>query len=210
MDDNKENNGGDPNNDILQRRAVRANYRSLANDIDENAEEITNPESEKLFDALKLTEELFSKVRHPREAVHDSTVLLKLCQKGREQAQQLKTDVISFDNHTFSQKLISYLHGRNIADIVKDNGEDDAADVHLPEAAWERLADRAMPMFRSVQKFDFLLGPLVLEVIPPKERQARKKSDKPTGELVKLKQVEKVWEKKEIRSCRFSVKCRIS
>lgn len=201
MGENKENANGDgPSDeslytDVRLRRQVRANYRNLENDIEENGEEIINPESDKLFNALKQTEDLFSKVRHPREAVHDSNVLLKLCRKGREQALQLKTDMISFDNHTFAEKLISYLNGRNIADIAANTGMEEG--VYLQRSAWEKLGDRAAPLFKSSPKFDFLLGPLVIEVALPKERQARKKASGPSGEVVKLKQIEKVEEQEE-------------
>ena len=48
-------------------------------------------------------------VRHPREAVQDSNLLLVLTKKGREQAQQLKTDVVTFDNPTFAEKIVRIL-----------------------------------------------------------------------------------------------------
>jgi len=45
-------------------------------------------------------------VRRPREAVHDSACLLLITKKSREQAQELKTDIVAFDNITFIQKLV--------------------------------------------------------------------------------------------------------
>ena len=80
----------------------------------ENTEEATNPESTKLQEYLEKVEGLFSKVRHPREAVHDSSLLVTLTKKGRQQAQQLKTDLVSFDNHTFIEKIVSLPKSFNI------------------------------------------------------------------------------------------------
>ena len=51
---------------------------------------------------------LFVSVRRPREAVHDSAYLLFLSKKSREQAQELKTDIVAFDNVTFMKKLVSF------------------------------------------------------------------------------------------------------
>lgn len=45
-------------------------------------------------------------VRHPREAISDSNVLVALAKKGREQAQLLKADIVSFDNATFAEKVV--------------------------------------------------------------------------------------------------------
>ena len=47
-----------------------------------------------------------SLVRHPREAISDSNVLVALAKKGREQAQLLKADIVSFDNSTFAEKVV--------------------------------------------------------------------------------------------------------
>ncbi|XP_057289690.1 non-structural maintenance of chromosomes element 4 homolog A-like [Hydractinia symbiolongicarpus] len=176
--------------DPLVRRKVRADYRMLHNDIEEQGEEVIHPDSTKLMQYFEKGEALFQKVRHPREAVQDSTFLLTLTKKSREQAQHLKTDVVSFDNCTFAEKLISYVNGRHVT-------SDDKEDVDLSNDAWKKLGDRAASCFKTTPKFDFLLGPLVIEVVVKEKRVAERRQKVPEGEVLKLKQIDSVEKQEE-------------
>ncbi|XP_065646622.1 non-structural maintenance of chromosomes element 4 homolog A isoform X2 [Hydra vulgaris] len=176
------------------RRQIRAEYRSLAFELNENAEESSNTDSANLQEYIEKVEGLFTKVRHPREAVHDSSLLVTLTKKGRQQAQQLKTDLVSFDNHTFIEKIISFVSGRNISDIL---GEDnDICD--LSNTAWKQLGNECRPLFKKTPHFDFLLGPLVLKVIAKERIQRTANREKlPQGDALKLKIIDSVDEKEE-------------
>ena len=48
----------------------------------------------------------FFLVRHPREAVLDSNLLVHVTNLGSEQAKQLQTDFVVFDPDVFVQKLV--------------------------------------------------------------------------------------------------------
>ena len=56
-----------------------------------------------------ITEEtlLSFTVRHTREAVLDSSLLLSVTNLGSEQAKQLQTDFVTFDADEFADKLVS-------------------------------------------------------------------------------------------------------
>jgi len=192
--DDKENKPKVDYDNTVARRRVRATYRELASNIEENALEVTNPESTKLSEYLEKAEELFSKVRHPREAIHDSNFLVQLTKKGREQAQQLKTDMVSFDNITFAEKIIGYVNGRH---NINAEQEDDDAFVDLSKQCWEKLAKRTCPLFKKTYLFDFLLGPLVIEVAAPRQIHRNAQNRIPEGKVVKLKQIENVEEQEE-------------
>ena len=45
-------------------------------------------------------------MRHPREAVLDSSLLLSVTNHGSEQAKQLQTDFVIFDPKEFADKLV--------------------------------------------------------------------------------------------------------
>jgi len=175
-----------------ERRKVRAEYRQLNKISEDNAEEIIRPTSTKISEIVEAGETLFSRVRRPREAVHDSAYLLFLSKKSREQAQELKTDIVAFDNVTFMKKLTGFVHGYQLTGTEEDEDE-----VDLPIAAWKQLGKKAISLFRKTPSFEFLLGPLVIEV-QVKEKNARtpRKKDE-EGVTKKLEQIESVEKQEE-------------
>ncbi|XP_066919790.1 non-structural maintenance of chromosomes element 4 homolog A-like [Clytia hemisphaerica] len=172
-----------------ERRKVRAEYRHLNQISEENAEEIIRPTSTKISEIIKVGEDLFSKVRRPREAVHDSAHLLYLSKKSREQAQELKTDIVAFDNVTFIKKLIGSVNGYQLTGC----SEEDDDEIDLPKDAWKTLGRKAVSLFKKAPAFEFLLGPLVIEVQVKEKvvRQRKKDENVATKKLEQIVSVEK-------------------
>lgn len=175
-----------------ERRKVRAEYRELNKLSEANAEEIIRPTSTKISEIVDLGENLFSKVRRPREAVHDSAYLLFLSKKSREQAQELKTDIVAFDNVTFMKKLTGFFHGYQLTGTDEEEDE-----VDLPNAAWKELGKKSTSLFKKTPSFEFLLGPLVIEVqVKVKNARTPIKKDENVA-MKKLEQIGSVEKQEE-------------
>ena len=116
---------GDPNTDPKERRRIRYEYRELIAETQKNRHDLIKPDSGGLHKALDKADNLFKSVRLTREAVLDSHFLVLASNLGSQQAQQLQTHLVTFDRDTFVQKLITFMGGRNINDLSREDDEDD-------------------------------------------------------------------------------------
>jgi len=185
-----------PLDDPTARRQVRAEYRHLLTNVEENAEDIVRPESTELHRYLEQAEELFTKVRHPREAVCDSAFLLSIARKGAEQVQQLKTDLVSFDNLVFAEKVLTFMCNRN---FEVPNHEDEPV-VNVKACHWEKLNEYTRKSLNRPPSFDCLLGPLVIQIQENRSSQKRKSKrddQHENSQKVQLKNLEKVDNQEE-------------
>lgn len=192
----------DPKADPRERRRIRYEYRELIAETQKNRHDFIKPESTGLHQALDKADNLFKGVRLTREAVLDSHFLVLASNLGSQQAQQLQTHLVTFDSDTFVQKLITFMGGRNIADVSRDDDEDEDMPSRSrrppPRLDWKKLGQKASVAFRRTPNVDFMLGPLSME--PPRRptRDTQKKTPQPKPtQLVKPTQLEKVEAREE-------------
>lgn len=149
---------------------LRFRYRKLLFQTKEKRSELVRPESTGLLETLEEMNQLFSRVKNPREAVYDSNVLKLTSELGLEQADNLQTNMTVFDRNIFSEKLVTYMDGR-----CRGSHKD------RPELDWSKLGKYAASMFNVTAKLDLIYGPLAMESIA-KTRAARERNvqKKPT------------------------------
>lgn len=72
-----------------ERRELRRDFREVAKKLDQNAEQMENPELD-TYDVLREeNNELYSKVRYTREAVLDSENLDQIAQRASKQVERM-------------------------------------------------------------------------------------------------------------------------
>ncbi|XP_068120893.1 EP300-interacting inhibitor of differentiation 3-like [Hyperolius riggenbachi] len=81
-----------PTRDTEERRDIRAKYRRLMEELQDNREELMSSQSERLTDTLLKANELFRKVSSPREAALDLKLILQAAKLGNEVADRLLAD----------------------------------------------------------------------------------------------------------------------
>ena len=143
---------------------LRFKYRTLLFKTQGKRSELVRPDSTGLLETLEEMNQLFARVKNPREAVYDSNVLKLASELGQEQAENLQTNMMEFDRNIFAEKLVTYMDGRCRASH-KDG----------PELDWSKLGKYAATMFNVTAKLDFIYGPLAMEPII-KIRAAREKT----------------------------------
>ncbi|CAH3178202.1 unnamed protein product [Porites lobata] len=196
---------GDPNTDPKERRRIRYEYRELIAETQKNRHDLIKPDSAGLHRALDKADNLFKSVRLTREAVLDSHFLVLASNLGSQQVQQLQTHLVTFDRDTFVQKLITFMGGRNINDLSRDDDEDDGEGSTRRQRRpgrldWKKLGQKACVAFRRTPCIDFMFGPLSMEPPPNRSRQAQKKSPKnkpDASQKVTPSQLDKVESKEE-------------
>lgn len=194
---------GDPKADPRERRRIRYQYRELIAETQKNRHDFIRPESTGLYKSLEKADQLFNEVRLTREAVLDSHFLVLASNLGSQQAQQLQTHLVTFDRDTFVQKLITFMGGRNIADVIAEDDEDEEMPTRRhcppPQLDWKKLGRKACVAFRRTPDIDFMFGPLSMEPPPSRSRQARKApAEKPDpSKKVTPNQLEKVEAQEE-------------
>ncbi|XP_015747567.1 PREDICTED: EP300-interacting inhibitor of differentiation 3-like, partial [Acropora digitifera] len=165
----------DPKADSRERRRIRYEYRELIAETQSNSKT----------------------VKSTREAALDSRFLVVASNLGSQQAQQLQTHLVTFSHDTFVQKLITFMGGRNIAEVSEEDEEDEASTRRRhppPQLDWHKLGKKACSTFRRTPSIDFMFGPLSMEPPPQRSRQVREKpKDKPDiSQKVTPSQLEKV------------------
>lgn len=145
---------------------LRFKYRTLLFKTKEKRSELVRPDSTGLLETLEEMNQLFTRVKNPREAVYDSNVLKLASELGQEQAENLQTNMTEFDRNIFAEKLVTYMDGRCRSASQRDSS---------PELDWAKLGKYAASMFNVTAKLDFIYGPLAMEPII-KTRVARERN----------------------------------
>ncbi|XP_074613623.1 non-structural maintenance of chromosomes element 4 homolog A-like [Acropora palmata] len=187
----------DPKADSRERRRIRYEYRELIAETQNNRLDLTRPDSTGLHKALDKAQKLFNEVKSTREAALDSRFLVVASNLGSQQAQQLQTHLVTFSHDTFVQKLITFMGGRNIAEVSEEDEENEVSTRRRhppPQLDWNKLGKKACSTFRRTPSIDFMFGPLSMEPPPQRSRQVREKpKDKPDiSQKVTPSQLEKV------------------
>lgn len=163
--------------DVQVRREIRGKYRELIAKANREREELIRPDTDGLGQLIGEVDELFGQVTklHNKaptsEAVLDAQLLKTASALGYQKAKKLHVDN-KFDPNVFTQKLITFMHGRRL------EGEEE-----VDEEGWEGLGRATAPVFHNATGFTFMLGAFERE--PMKRRQhAQKKADEPTGPVV--------------------------
>eukprot|EP00112_Aurelia_sp_Birch-Aquarium-sp1_P005800 Seg1658.10 transcript_id=Seg1658.10/GoldUCD/mRNA.D3Y31 product="Non-structural maintenance of chromosomes element 4 A" protein_id=Seg1658.10/GoldUCD/D3Y31 len=166
--------------DPRKRREIRSMYRDLINATQKNKEDLVKPQSTGLTEVLTHAETIFDNVRHTREAVLDSSLLLSVTNLGSEQARQLQTDFVTFDADEFADKLVEFMAPKRLQNLQQGNEEEDEETKRrkLDSLDWKKLGKECAKYFRRAPTVDFMLGPLVIEVPQGKVKKGRAKPEK--------------------------------
>uniref|UniRef100_A0A8C4T0Q3 Non-structural maintenance of chromosomes element 4 n=1 Tax=Erpetoichthys calabaricus TaxID=27687 RepID=A0A8C4T0Q3_ERPCA len=180
--------------DATSRRIIRHQYRELINSVQQNREDMLNPNNNKLTEALEEANKLFSNVRQAREAALDSQFLVLATNLGKEKASQLQADAMVFDASAFAESLVTDIYGLNR--LEEDDSEEEAEEFggYLPRDAWHRLAKTAARCFRTTPTFHYMYGSYDPGPPVPRQRIERKQKAPNKEELrimpVQLKKME--------------------
>ncbi|XP_006825652.1 EP300-interacting inhibitor of differentiation 3-like [Saccoglossus kowalevskii] len=176
---------------VDKRRQIRHDYRTLITETQKNRLDLIRPDNTGLYTALTRADKLFNEVKKTtatREAALDSQFLVLAASLGNQQAHQLHTDLVAFEPTEFAEKLITFMKGRQIG------LEGDDQQTRLPKEAWAKLGREALPCFRRVPAFHFMLGSFERGEIQKSKRSAnrRRVTDKELGPKVHPQQLEKL------------------
>ncbi|KAH6894173.1 Nse4 C-terminal-domain-containing protein [Thelonectria olida] len=172
----------DPDQPVDQRRKVQQGFRDLLRAVTENTEELLQPESTGLHDAILKADELTKHVRQTTEATIDSRLLVSTTDLSYRKTLRLTQGSLSqgIDVDEFVSKCITYMRqGRGIDDdnapelsstqrqrrrtTRGDEDEDDIGDEG-DMMNWPHLGRfAALPYIRRPALPGFLLGPLSVE-----------------------------------------------
>uniref|UniRef100_A0A4W3HK01 Non-structural maintenance of chromosomes element 4 n=1 Tax=Callorhinchus milii TaxID=7868 RepID=A0A4W3HK01_CALMI len=164
--------GDDDDDDPSGRRLLRHQYRELISTVQQNREDMIRPSNNKLTEALKEGDKLFSNVRQTREAVLDAQFLVLATNLGLEKANQLHTDMIVFDPSVFAEQLLTFM-GLNRLE-AGESDEDEAAGW-LPKDAWTKLGKETEKYFKRAPTFHYMLGSFKAEPPAPRQKIVRQK-----------------------------------
>ncbi|KYQ99770.1 hypothetical protein DLAC_03715 [Tieghemostelium lacteum] len=159
---------------LNERRAIRKEYRKLITHTQASRSDLVNPESKGLLEVLEKGEDLYRKVDHAREAALDSEFLSLTSQYGLEQVQSLKITLTNFNSLVFMNRVKDRLN----------ESEDDLTD------AWTKLGASVKNIYNPTPLFDFMYGPMELEIKEKKKPERRQKTQE--EELGKKVTAEKV------------------
>ncbi|KAL3865182.1 hypothetical protein ACJMK2_006799 [Sinanodonta woodiana] len=151
-----------------ERRRIREYYRNLIENIQNNQEDLINPESDALNERLQEAEELFKPVKTTREAVLDSQAMNLIANLGRKKAQALHTEFVKFQPVEFAEKLITSLGDP----ITSSQG------TRISSAGWQKLGVSVQPFFSRSPAFHFMCGSFERGARPQKEPRQIKRKEK--------------------------------
>lgn len=160
---------------VSHRKLLRARYRELISTVQQNREEMLSPCDNKLTEVLDKANMLFKEVHEARETVLDSQLLVVASGLGKEKANRMVSQGLSFDLSTFAQHALSFMGLNRLADEGSDAEDGAATNGFLPQDAWHRLASRAESCFQSTPSFHSMYGLFQSEPPPLKPRIERQR-----------------------------------
>ncbi|XP_060568323.1 non-structural maintenance of chromosomes element 4 homolog A-like [Ruditapes philippinarum] len=152
-----------------ERRQIRLRYRNLIDELQENREELINPESNELSERLREADELFKPVKCAREVALDSQAMSMIANIGRMKAQALHTEFVRFQPTEFASKLINFVGGQTASQ---------SESARISALGWARLGKATQPFFKRAPTFQYMLGSFERGPKPVKERQQRAPKEK--------------------------------
>ncbi|KDN50373.1 hypothetical protein K437DRAFT_255077 [Tilletiaria anomala UBC 951] len=194
----------DPNQNLHEKREVRAKYRELQAGLENKRQEgMANIDFEQLNEIVKDTNRLYEKVKAPAEGVLDSRLLMNVADMGHALAKSLRTETSGFDLDDYINKVALYINtggaramdasgrgkgrgsngrqrrrataaGSDVDD--EDDSEDDEIEV-ADDWQWDKLGRTAARWSRRAPMMDFLNGPLKSEY-NKRQVQRRQKIDR--------------------------------
>ncbi|KAI5464542.1 Nse4 C-terminal-domain-containing protein [Mariannaea sp. PMI_226] len=173
----------DPDQPLDQRRKVQQGFRDLLRSITENTEELLQPDSTGLHEAILKADELTKEVRQTTEATIDSRLLVSTTDLSYRKALRITQGSLAqgIDIDEFVSKCITYMRqGRGILDddapelsstqrqrrIGGPRGDEDEDEIgdEGDMMNWPHLGRfAALPYIRRPALPGFLLGPLSVE-----------------------------------------------
>ncbi|XP_067125777.1 EP300-interacting inhibitor of differentiation 3 [Centruroides vittatus] len=162
--------------DERERRSIRHKYREMINDTKRQREEITHSKSDLLSERLNEANLLFKKVKKTREAAMDSRLIYLCAAAGKQQAQALHTDFLTFQPLEFAEKLISYLRPNR---IDTDEGGGSEQPCPLLSEHWIEFGKQFHPLINKSPSFHYIYGSFEIGDVQAKgKRKPMKKKDK--------------------------------
>ncbi|XP_027600076.1 non-structural maintenance of chromosomes element 4 homolog A [Pipra filicauda] len=152
-------------------RSIRRQYRELISSVHQNREEMLSSKSNRLTEALEEANKLFEKVCRAREAALDAQFLVLASNLGKEKANELHSEMTSFDAATFAEDLLT-LMGINRIEVEENDGEPGG---FLPRDAWQKVGEEALKYFRRAPTFHYMLGSFKSDPPVAKQRIERQK-----------------------------------
>ncbi|KAI9095545.1 Nse4 C-terminal-domain-containing protein [Phlyctochytrium arcticum] len=141
--------------ELSERRRVRAGYRDLLSRTEENKEDVNPTE---LLATIKRANSLFRDVYTTHEATLDSRLLVTAAELAVQQAQRMRLDGGSFNIDDWLSKVAGRLTTHQPAE------QEDPTDASANVLNWSEFGDAASTALLRAPTTDFMLGPLAVEV----------------------------------------------
>lgn len=164
--------------DERSRRIIRNQYRELIYSVQQNREDMLSSKSNRLTEALEEANKLFSGVSCAREAALDAQFLVLASNLGKEKANELHSDMTTFDSLVFAEDLLTFM-GINRIEVEENDSDSDSISGYLPNDAWHKLGEETEKYFRRAPSFHYMLGSFKSD--PPVPRQRIERQKKATG-----------------------------
>uniref|UniRef100_A0A8B9FGL8 Non-structural maintenance of chromosomes element 4 n=1 Tax=Amazona collaria TaxID=241587 RepID=A0A8B9FGL8_9PSIT len=164
--------------DERSRRIIRNQYRELIYSVQQNREDMLSSKSDRLTEALEEANKLFSGVSSAREAALDAQFLVLASNLGKEKANELHSDMTTFDSLVFAEDLLTFM-GINRIEVEENDSDSESISGYLPSDAWHKLGEETEKYFRRAPSFHYMLGSFKSD--PPVPRQRIERQKKATG-----------------------------
>nr|XP_013041302.2 non-structural maintenance of chromosomes element 4 homolog A [Anser cygnoides]XP_013041303.2 non-structural maintenance of chromosomes element 4 homolog A [Anser cygnoides]XP_013041304.2 non-structural maintenance of chromosomes element 4 homolog A [Anser cygnoides] len=161
--------------DERRRRMIRNQYRELICSVQQNREDMLSSKSNRLTEALEEANKLFSGVSCAREAALDAQFLVLASNLGKEKANELRSEMTTFDSLTFAEDLLTFMGINRIEVDENDSDTENVSAGYLPSNAWHKLGEEAEKYFRRAPSFHYMLGSFKSDPPVPRQRIERQK-----------------------------------
>ncbi|XP_035185302.1 non-structural maintenance of chromosomes element 4 homolog A [Oxyura jamaicensis] len=161
--------------DERSRRMIRNQYRELICSVQQNREDMLSSKSNRLTEALEEANKLFSGVSCAREAALDAQFLVLASNLGKEKANELRSEMTTFDSLTFAEDLLTFMGINRIEVDGNDSDTENISAGYLPSNAWHKLGEEAEKYFRRAPSFHYMLGSFKSDPPVPRQRIERQK-----------------------------------
>uniref|UniRef100_A0A8C3PYR0 Non-structural maintenance of chromosomes element 4 n=1 Tax=Chrysolophus pictus TaxID=9089 RepID=A0A8C3PYR0_CHRPC len=160
---------------------IRNQYRELICSVQQNREDMLSSKSNRLTEALEEANQLFSGVSCAREAALDAQFLVLASNLGKEKANELRSEITTFDSLTFAEDLLTFMGINRTETEGNDSDSESMSGGYLPSNAWYKLGEEAEKYFRRAPSFHYMLGSFKSEPPVPRQRIERQRKA-PGGE----------------------------
>uniref|UniRef100_A0A8C5J6E0 Non-structural maintenance of chromosomes element 4 n=1 Tax=Junco hyemalis TaxID=40217 RepID=A0A8C5J6E0_JUNHY len=155
-------------------RMIRSQYRELISTVQQNRESMLNSKSNRLTEALEEANRVFDGVCRAREAALDAQFLVIASNIGKEKANELYSEMSSFDSTAFAEDLLTFM-GINRTEVEEADDSEDVSGGFLPSHAWQKMGEEASKYLRRAPTFHYMMGSFKSEPPVRKQRIERQK-----------------------------------